>query len=150
MKKTFVFGALILAAIGVSVARPQSGAPVPYGYIQAPAGGTIANCPAPVSGTTALCFVSTGLYQSINGATYTLVGAGTVGPVGPQGPAGPAGAVGPAGPQGAAGATGPQGPVGATGPVGPAGPQGPPGSGGVTSVNGKTGVVVLAATTTLQ
>jgi hypothetical protein len=45
------------------------------------------------------------------------------------------------------GAVGPQGPVG---PIGLTGPPGPIGVSSVTSVNGKTGAVILGATTTVQ
>ena len=74
-----------------------------------------------VASATTFCFAADGVWQSLNGAAFAQLGA--------QGPAGP---------------------TGATGATGPQGPQGPAGSGGVTSVNGKTGAVTLAATTTLQ
>ena len=79
------------------------------------------------AGQTNFCFATDGFWQSINGAAYTQLGVGATGPAGPAGPAGAAGATGPAGPQGPAGT-----------------------SGGVASVNGKTGVVILTATTTVQ
>ena len=37
--------------------------------------GALANCPAVASGATQYCFTTTGIYQSISGAAWTLVGA---------------------------------------------------------------------------
>jgi Collagen triple helix repeat (20 copies) len=84
---------------------------------------TVANCPAPVSGSVSYCPVGTtaanyALYVSWNGGAWTAPTPGATGATGPAGPTGPTGATG---------ATGPAGPVGATGLAGAAGPQGPAG-----------------------
>ena len=39
--------------------------------------GTFANCPAVVSGSTQFCFTTTGIYQSLSGAAWTLAGGAT-------------------------------------------------------------------------
>lgn len=41
--------------------------------------GTQANCPAVAASTTQYCFTTTGLYQSLSGSAWTLVGATAVG-----------------------------------------------------------------------
>jgi len=143
IKRVILLAAIVIASswmgAWVGSVRAQSSALVVF---QAPLGTHTACTPSP--NQTVFCFVSDGLWQSLNGATtFTQVGiAGPAGPAGPQGPAGPVG------PQGVAGVAGPVGPTGPVGPAGPAGPVGP--AGGVTSVNGKTGVVVLSATTTVN
>jgi hypothetical protein len=99
---------------------------------------SLTQCPQPVagSGMWLICPVNAatggGVYSSINGAAYALLGAGVQGPPGPAGPQGPIGLTGPAGAQGIqgpAGATGPQGPAGTTNmatncPAGTVGPSG--------------------------
>jgi hypothetical protein len=95
----------------------------PVSIITAPVGSTLTNCGTPT--LPSICVVAgtgTGGVYIWQTATlgWQLWTSGSVGPAGP------------------AGATGPQ------------GPTGPAGSGGVASVNGKTGAVVLGATTTLQ
>ena len=48
--------------------------------------GTHTSCTVTVS-TTAYCFATDGLWQSLNGAAYTQLGVGVAGPAGPAGPA---------------------------------------------------------------
>lgn len=70
--------------------------------------------------------------------TWTIVGSGLPGPVGPTGEIGPTGSTGPTGLQGATGPSG--GPVGPTGATGPEGPQGVAGQDGATGPTGFTGL----------
>jgi hypothetical protein len=124
MRKLLVLAGMIIIGIGTAWRlRAQAANAIPW---QVGVTGAHTLCVV-VAGQTNYCFAADGLWISLNGAAYVQMG--VTGPIGPAGPAGPAGA---------AGATGPQ------------GPPGTPGSGGVTSVNGKTGVVTIAATTTLQ
>jgi hypothetical protein len=53
-------------------------------------------CQTPAVGIVAVCFTSSGVKVSVDGAAYTALG-GSVGPAGPIGPRGDVGPVGPAG-----------------------------------------------------
>jgi hypothetical protein len=76
MHKNLLIATLLVGLAGLAFARPpQSGSPVPYTYLQSPSGGTLASCPAPIAGVTALCYVATGLYLSTNGGAYVQLGA---------------------------------------------------------------------------
>ena len=122
MKKQFAVVIILIAVVSFFVGHSHVHAQTTTTPLAITVAGVHTSCLPAATGTTTFCFASDGLWQSLNGAAYTQLGG-----------------VGPAGP---AGATGPMGPAGATGPAGPAG--------GVTSVNGKTGTVVLSATTSLN
>ena len=80
MRKHIVFGLIlgILLAYGASKVHAQATtAATPYS-IQVT--GTLANCPTVAAGTTQYCFAVTGLYQSINGASWALLGGVSVVP----------------------------------------------------------------------
>ncbi len=79
MRKHIVFGLIfgILLAYGASKVHAQATtAATPYS-IQVT--GTLANCPVVTAGTTQYCFTTTGIYQSLSGATWALVGAAGAG-----------------------------------------------------------------------
>ena len=145
---------LALYAIGSQVVHAQG---LASGMYAVSPSFTLANCETgAIAGYTMFCPIGTGQYYYCL-STTTTCGTSTAGWVlisGTAGPAGPTGSTGATGAQGAQGIQGIQGPTGAAGAQGVAGPPGvtgPPGpSGGVTSINGKTGVVTIAATTTLQ
>ena len=145
---------LALYAIGSQVVHAQG---LASGMYAVSPSFTLANCETgAIAGYTMFCPIGTGQYYYCLSTTTTcgtstagwVLISGTAGPAGPTGAIGPQGPAGPTGLAGATGAQGVAGPVGSTGPAGAAGPAGP--SGGVTSINGKTGVVTIAATTTLQ
>jgi hypothetical protein len=110
---------LILIAgfvLGVIVTHAQT--PVPAQFSVSAATHTSCN---PVTGATAYCFASDGLWVSVNGGAFTQIGAAVV-----------------------TGVTSFNGRTGAVVPVASDYPD------AVTSVNGKTGNVVLTGTTTIQ
>lgn len=77
MKKHIAIGLLLglLLAFGIHKVHAQAiTSATPWSFS---ATGTLANCPAIASGSTQYCFTMTGLYQSISGAAWTLVGAGS-------------------------------------------------------------------------
>ena len=145
---------LALYAIGSQVVHAQG---LASGMYAVSPSFTLANCETgAIAGYTMFCPIGTGQYYYCL-STTTTCGTSTAGWVlisGTAGPAGPTGSTGATGAQGAQGIQGIQGPTGAAGAQGVAGPPGvtgPPGpSGGVSSINGKTGVVTISATTTLQ
>jgi hypothetical protein len=145
---------LALYAIGSQVVHAQG---LASGMYAVSPSFTLANCETgAIAGYTMFCPIGTGQYYYCL-STTTTCGTSTAGWVlisgtaGPAGPTGSTGATGAQGAQGIQGIPGPTGAAGAQGVAGPPGVTGPPGpSGGVTSINGKTGVVTIAATTTLQ
>lgn len=99
--KTFMAGlAILLVAFMATSLHSQNGFSASQFFIDS-IPGSLASCPAPVTGHDKLCDVTgVGFEQSINGAAYAPIGAGSVGPIGPAGPTGATGATGPQGPQG--------------------------------------------------
>ncbi len=145
---------LALYAIGSQVVHAQG---LASGMYAVSPSFTLANCETgAIAGYTMFCPIGTGQYYYCL-STTTTCGTSTAGWVlisgtaGPAGPTGSTGATGAQGAQGIQGIPGPTGAAGAQGVAGPPGVTGPPGpSGGVSSINGKTGVVTISATTTLQ
>lgn len=79
MKKLFLVAAIFLAGFGFSrwqgTTYAQTAAAVLYAYEMVPSGGTVANCPAVVTGVTAWCKVASGQFQSINGSAWVALSA---------------------------------------------------------------------------
>lgn len=93
--------AIVMTLVAVAYAQLSNGAF--FSWSSNP-GGT---CPAPVAGTNTLCFLTSDVQFTVNGAAYqTMRGKdGLAGAQGPQGPAGPQGLQGPPGAVGPPGAT---------------------------------------------
>jgi hypothetical protein len=142
-----VFFLLIFADVEFRKVHAQAAAPFQFTVVGLSSACTV-NPPSTPAHTDFCWTADKQLLVSVNGAAYVQIASGATGPAGPAGATGPAGVTGPTGP---AGATGPAGPIGPAGPAGATGATGPAGpAGGVASVNGKTGVVTLGATTTIQ